>query len=292
MKNIFYKNSINIYTYRGDSVKKIRKGDIVTRKSYNNDVFFWVKDIVMSIDKLQMAILKGVTLRIEASAYINDLELVDKSFVYNELRKFEDNINSKANILIDKYKRRENSRKDFIRNNAVILHLDGDKRYAEKSSRVYEKFKLKAIVKNIRENRQPYEIVNLLNKYNPDILIITGHDGMIKKGYRYNDIYNYRNSKYFVKTVEESRKWEQGENKLTIFAGACQSYYEAIMEAGANFASSPARILIDFMDPLIIAQKIATTSRNTYVRINDIQDNLRDGTRGVGGIGSFGKKQC
>lgn len=34
--------------------------------------------------------------------------------------------------------------------------------------------------------------------------------------------------------------------KLVIFAGACQSYFEAIISAGANFASSPARILIDF----------------------------------------------
>ena len=35
-------------------------------------------------------------------------------------------------------------------------------------------------------------------------------------------------------------KLESGKKKeLAIFAGACQSYYEAIMAAGANFASSP-----------------------------------------------------
>ena len=107
---------------------------------------------------------------------------------------------------------------------------------------------------------------------------------MIKKGYRYNDIYNYRNSKYFVKTVEEARRWEQGANRLAIFAGACQSYFEAILEAGANFASSPARILIDFMDPLIIAQIIATTSEYKYVTMEDVRKDLRDGERGVGGI--------
>lgn len=133
-------------------------------------------------------------------------------------------------------------------------------------------------------------IYSLLNRYNPDILVITGHDGMIKKGYNYNDIYNYRNSKYFVETVIRARRWEQGTNKLAIFAGACQSYYEAIMEAGANFASSPARILIDFKDPLIVAEKIATTNFNKYIRIEDIKNELRDGEKGVSGVGSFGKK--
>lgn len=112
---------------------------------------------------------------------------------------------------------------------------------------------------------------------------------MIRKGIRYNDIYNYRNSKYFIKTVEEARIWEQGANKLAIFAGACQSYYEAILGAGANFASSPARILIDFMDPLIIAQKIAITPEKKYVSIENVRNSLRDGERGISGVGSYGK---
>lgn len=114
---------------------------------------------------------------------------------------------------------------------------------------------------------------------------------MIKKGYNYNDIYNYRNSRYFVETVIRARNWEQGENKLAIFAGACQSYYEVIMQAGANFASSPARILIDFKDPLIVAERIATTDSDRYLSIDDIKDELRDGENGVSGIGSMGKRK-
>ena len=35
---------------------------------------------------------------------------------------------------------------------------------------------LQAIVKNIPENRQPKLVYNLLKYYNPDILVITGHD--------------------------------------------------------------------------------------------------------------------
>lgn len=113
---------------------------------------------------------------------------------------------------------------------------------------------------------------------------------MIKKGHNYNDIYNYRNSRYFVETVMRARTWEQGANNLAIFAGACQSYYEAIMQAGANFASSPARILIDFKDPLIVAERIATTDSDRYLSIEDIKDELRDGENGVSGIGSMGKR--
>ena len=63
------------------------------------------------------------------------------------------------------------------------------------------------------------------------------------------------------------------------------------MEAGANFASSPARILIDFKDPLVVAGKIATTDSNKYVTINDIKNELRDGENGVSGIGAQGKKR-
>lgn len=47
------------------------------------------------------------------------------------------------------------------------------------------------------------------------------------------------------------------------------------MHRGANFASSPARILIDFMDPLIVAEKIAVTDRNRIVTVKDISKELR-----------------
>ena len=61
------------------------------------------------------------------------------------------------------------------------------------------------------------------------------------------------------------------------------------MSAGANFASSPARILIDFLDPLVVAEKVATTEQYKYITIDDIAKELRDGKKGVGGIGSNGK---
>lgn len=128
-------------------------------------------------------------------------------------------------------------------------------------------------------------------KYNPDILIVTGHDAMLKNGTNYNNIYNYRNSRHFINTVREARKWESNSDKLVIFAGACQSFYEAIISAGADFASSPGRILIDFVDPLIVAEKIAITDEYKFVTSNEISREIREGVKGVSGIGAKGKKK-
>lgn len=150
---------------------------------------------------------------------------------------------------------------------------------------------LNAIVKNIPENKQHLIVKDYINKYKPDILVLTGHDGMIKTGTKYGDLSNYRNSKYFVQAVMEARKLYPSSNKLAIFAGACQSFFEAIMASGANFASSPGRILIDFMDPLIVAERIAVTDRNKFVTINDIVNELRDGRKSVDGSGVMGKRQ-
>lgn len=171
-----------------------------------------------------------------------------------------------------------------------ILHLDGDKKYAQRAYNYYKKMGLKAIVKNIPESQQPIVIYNLLNQYHPDILIITGHDAMIRKNTNFNDIYNYKNSIYFINTVKEARRYDLNNNTDTaIFAGACQSYFEAIMMAGANFASSPARILINYLDPIIIAEKIATTEKNKFISVDEITRELRDSKKAVGGIGSNGK---
>ena len=171
-----------------------------------------------------------------------------------------------------------------------ILHLDGDRRYAEKSNRYYKRAGLDAIVRNIPEFRQPRMIQDLLLKYKPDVLVITGHDSMIRSGVNYYDIHNYRNSKYFIQAVAEARKLHPSSKDLPIFAGACQSFFEAIISSGANFASSPARILIDYMDPLVVATKIATTSRNKFITIHDIVGELRDGKKSIDGIGATGKK--
>ena len=180
---------------------------------------------------------------------------------------------------------------DRIFKNGTILHLDGDRKYSIKSEKYYKNVGLNAIVKHIPEYKQPYLVLSLLEKYKPDILIITGHDAMIKKNSNYYDIRNYKNSKYFINTVKQARYWVNSGNDLVIFAGACESFFEAIMESGANFASSPARIQIDFKDPLIVAEKIALADENDFITINDIEPNLRDGIKSINGVGARGKRK-
>ena len=275
----------------------IKKGDIVVRKSYGKDIIFRVINILNKPEE-KIAVLNGVIERIEADSKIADLELVDKQKVKDILRKMDSKIENRIEKSKQQWEDR-NYRIGVVTNQTrakekiitgEILHLDGDRKYSEKSYRYYRKLGLNAIVKYIPEYRQPRVVYQLLELYNPDILVITGHDGMIKRGMRYNDIYNYRNSRYFIETVKEARKYDkQKGKKLVIFAGACQSYFEAIISAGANFASSPARILIDFLDPLVVAEKIALTEKYKYITIDDIAYELRDGRDGIGGIGANGK---
>ena len=260
-------------------MKKIKKGDIVSRNSYQNDILFYVEKIVKTENRGKVAILKGVTIRIEADAPIDDLELPNESRIKENLKRIDKQIEF-TNDYIDN--------RNVIRY-GKILHLDGDRSYSEKTEKYYKKRGLNYIVKHVMEFRKPMVVRNLLQRYRPDILVITGHDGMIKNGKNYNDINNYRNSRYFVKSVNEARRWNSDKNELVIFAGACQSYYEAIMSAGANFASSPARILIDFMDPLIVAEDVSITNKNKLIMMSDLEGKIRNGRRAVSGIGAKGK---
>jgi len=209
----------------------IKKGDIVGRISYNKDILFYVDRIIKAKDsKKTYAILKGVYYRIEADAEISDLEKIDKEQLYTEKRGIESKMKKRLKSASKSlFSKREIKNNNSEKTNAFILHLDGDRRYAQKSEKYYKRLGLKVVVKNIPENRQPQVISALIKKYNPDILVITGHDGMIKNGTDYNNIYNYRNSKYFINSVIEAKKAASPNKDLVIFAGACQSFFEAIM---------------------------------------------------------------
>lgn len=100
----------------------------------------------------------------------------------------------------------------------ILISPDGDRRYSDKTLRYYRKMGLNAVVKNVAESKQPQIIIPLLEKYTPDILIITGHDAMLKSERGFFDINNYRNSKYFINSVINARKWQNSSDKLSIFA--------------------------------------------------------------------------
>ena len=162
-------------------MEKIKKGDIVARKSHNQDILFSVENVINKI-----AILKGITIRIVADAYIEDLVLLDTKEVDENLRSLDVRIEDRINRLLKIGKEKpKDSEKTFQNiNTGKILHLDGDKLYSEKSARYYKKVGLNAIVKNIPENKQHLLVREYINKYNPDILVLTGHDRYDKNRYK------------------------------------------------------------------------------------------------------------
>ena len=60
--------------------------------------------------------------------------------------------------------------------------------YSEKSAKYYKKVGLKAVVINIPENKQHILVKDYIKKYNPDILVLTGHDRNDKNR---NSIYRF-----------------------------------------------------------------------------------------------------
>ena len=116
----------------GESVEKIKIGAIVTRNSDNNNILFYVEDIIRSRGMMPVAILKGVTIRIEVSSSLEDIRLENKSIVKSEIQKFDNNIDSRARRLLEYYNQKSENRKIFSDNNCLIMHLDGDRKYAEK----------------------------------------------------------------------------------------------------------------------------------------------------------------
>lgn len=197
-------------------MNNIKKGDVVGRISYGKDIFFIVDRILTFKNNQKLVILKGLTLRIKADSPIEDLELIEEEKVKKCVNLAEKRMLNSINKL------NNNDRKNY--QYGKILHLDGDIRYSQKSVKYYRNFGINAIVKNISESKQPQLITNLLERYKPDILVITGHDGMIKNGTGYNDIYNYRNSMYFMKSVKKARAWERNTGNLAIFARSMSKF--------------------------------------------------------------------
>ena len=271
-------------------------GDMVTRKSYNNDIIFKIVSFIIDSNNQKIAILKGVAFRVLADSNIEDLEIVNQK----ELREIL--IDTSIEKIINKTIKTSQERKigrslakvqqanpNIYGIPGKVLQIDGDKEYLKICLDVYTELGIPAVGVSIPEANQHKEVLRLLKKHNPDILVITGHDSITSKGGDLKDLNNYRNSMNFIKTVKEARKWEKNKDDLVIFAGACQSNYEQIIKAGANYASSPARIMIHALDPVFVVEKIACSRIDTVVPIEEVIEQTVTGLEGVGGSETKGK---
>ena len=240
-------------------------GDLVSRNSYNNDIVFKIVDIDGDI-----ALLEGVDIRLSADSLLEDL-------------KKEENVKNNDNEIMDRFDDKELNRNEFFYLPGKILHIDSDKDYLKRCMKFYEKINVKARGVKLKESEVKNNLPNLLEEFKPDILVITGHDAYYKRMGSEDDSNNYKNTNNFIDAVRVARKNTTHEN-LIIIAGACQSNYEELIKAGANFASSPKRINIHALDPAIIASSLALSDRNKTIDLLKILSKTKYGKDGMGGI--------
>lgn len=247
----------------------INVGDLVTRKSHGNDIVFKVIKIEDDV-----CYLKGTDIRLYADSPMDDLVMVvekSEDEFYEKVRNF--------NCL---------NRDDYFYLPGKILHIDGDEDYLNKCLKFYTDNNIWAIGVKESEANIASRIHELLDEHNPNIVVITGHDAYYKKKGDINNIEAYKNSINFVKAVKEARRYEKSHDKLIVIAGACQSDYEELIKAGANFASSPKRINIHALDPAIIAASISLLEVSEDINLKELLDKTKYGSLGIGGIKTKG----
>jgi spore coat assembly protein len=280
-------------------VEEFRVGDVVVRKSYGGDIFFKIIQIIRNRDDQPLYILKGTNMRILADSEITDLERPDLNKINHNYETNNKKVNTKIKKIMLQRKSGYRSVKTIVAKNSTedlkfigkagrVLHIDGDEEYLDVCLRGYKSLGIEAYGKLVPEIKQQETIYELLKEYRPDILVLTGHDGMVKGMQNYRNLDNYKNSKHFVGAVKKAREYEPSYDNLVIFAGACQSHFEAIIDSGANFASSPYRILIHALDPVFICERIAFSSITKFLTPQEILENTITGEKGIGGLQTRG----
>lgn len=284
-------------------MSNIEIGDIVGRVSHDSDILFKVIDIIDDTSE-KRALLRGLDIRLFADARLDDLikkspseiskmrqEFIKKNSECMR-RIFERRIEDKTKVLY----RGEVKTPGFMRTDepeffevpGTVLHLDGDKDYLDLCKTTYNQLNITAYCFQVPEDKQADVVKEYLNQFIPDIVVLTGHDGLIKNKTDFKDLNSYRNSQYFVEAVKKCREFEPGRDDLIIVAGACQSHYEALIGVGANFASSPQRVLIHAYDPVFVVEKLAYSSIYDTLAVKDIIANTITGLDGIGGIETRG----
>jgi len=274
-----------------------KPGDVVARRSYGGDIFFKVTGIDVNPQAQELASLKGLNVRLIADAPLNDLEVVGSRELYEYTKHFTRLTHDRVRKLLSSRwketglpKEKKTKRQDeFFEVPGRVLHLDGDEEYLEECLKTYRQLNINAKGLCYAENEQPRIILQVLQENPTDILVLTGHDGLLKGCKDFSNLQSYRSSRFFVESVAKARTFEPNRDSLVIFAGACQSHYESILQAGANFASSPKRVFIHAFDPVFIVERVALTPIHETVSLKDIIDNTVTGNDGVGGIETRGQ---
>ncbi|GEN57902.1 sporulation peptidase YabG [Halolactibacillus alkaliphilus] len=268
----------------------IAVGDLITRKSYNHDTVFRVIDVSEA-----GVLLAGEDVRLIADASVCDVVKVDEALRVEMTEKSREAKDYAFRLFKQDYQlmklkhtsRRINEERAFLLP-AKVLHLDGDQNYLKKCIKVYQKLGIHVHGLYVKEQDMATVVGDLIEKISPDIVVITGHDSYSEKKGKPNELKAYRHTKDFVETVRAIRKIERHLDQLVIFAGACQSHFQSLIRAGANFASSPERVNIHALDPVYIAAKVCYTSFMDRVTPEDLIQHTLSKSEGIGGIETRG----
>lgn len=277
---------------------EVNLNDIVGRASYSCDIPFRVINIYSKNGK-KFALLYGEDIRLIADAPIDDLvplnlnERRELLAPYQELeeqslRLFRQDLEWTRTRLTNESSIGLEEQTRIFQLPGKVLHIDGDPNYLKKCITAYNKLGVPVIGIYCNEKEMPFKVPEWVEEYNPDILVITGHDSYSKLKGDESDISAYRHSKDFVQTVKNVRKNSPNLDHLIIFAGACQSHFESLIYAGANFASSPSRVNIHALDPVYIVSKLSYSHFDEPVQVWNILRNTISGEKGIGGIETKG----
>lgn len=248
----------------------IKVNDFVVRVSYGKDIVFKIVSITN-----EEVLLTGVFTRLRATALLSDLEYASSNVIEEYKQKNSSMIRS---IL--------NTKKRSYHMTGKILHVDGDQLYLDQCVELYKELKIPAYGIYLKEEDFKKHILDLIHKVDPDIVVLTGHDSYNRQGVKALD--NYLTTSYFIDAVREIRR-HYSKDHIFIFAGGCQSNFEALLAAGCNYASSPKRINIDVYDPAIVAIKAAITPFNQIVNLSDLSKTISLDKSLLSGVESYGK---
>ena len=161
---------------------KMEVGDIVVRKSYDKDITFKIIDI-KEVEGKPLYVLKGISIRIIADAFSNDLEEVDEEYIGTKEKILNSRVNDAINKAIglrgdiaareaimsrgSKSQKQINSMPNkelMFGRPGKILHIDGDKDYLERCLRYYNNINLMAMGICEEENNVPLKIREYLEE--------------------------------------------------------------------------------------------------------------------------------
>lgn len=248
-------------------------GDLVFIKDEKDKVIY----IISSIEQ-EFALLKGYSHRIIRKCPLSNLALASQTDASKE------DLESKRTLT-----RLKRIKKERIFKRAIfgtVLHIDGDVDFLNSCINLYEELGIKAWGLHLSEKELKTYILPAIKQVTPDIVVMTGHDyynGKDKK-----DLNNYENSKEFIEAIRIIRQ-NYYANSIIIIAGACGSHFEALIAAGANFASSPKRINVHTYDPAVIAIKCATTPFSQYINFDSTIKYIENAKDAYGGVETNGK---